>query len=287
MIDLGERDKVRRVKKLVALLGLVAACHRGSPIGNADLAAPEAPPDLRAPPPATPLLTLDGKQVDLAAYRKKVTLIALWGTFCEPCLKELPMLSALHDKTKDDTDVSIVAVSTDPITGDADRAHVAEVVRGMKLTIPVLLDARRVLATRFSHADGETPDAGAEAGLALPTSVVLLADGHYARKSGFDEHATQETYVSNGMATLARAEAGTLPPDEYDNTPPPDFAESASLKMPLPAMSKADLTTKWPALKKRLEGMHIPDAAIAGAEAQIRAGKPAVIEIPLSALKKK
>jgi len=270
-------------RTLPALL-LLAACHRGSPIVKADLAAPEAPPDLLAPAAATPLLTLDGKKVDLSAYRKKVTLLAFWGTFCEPCLKELPLLGALHDKTKYDTDLSIVAISTDAVASDADRLHVAEVARDLKLTFPVLIDAQQVLATRFSQKDGAKPD-GAPHSLSLPTTVLLLANGHYARQSGFDPRADPVSFVSDGMANIARAEAGTLPDDQYDDAPI-DPSKAGTFKMVVPAISKAAFASEWPKLEAQLKGA-VPNDKLAALKAELLAGKPGTIEVPMSALKKK
>jgi len=271
------------VKKLLALLALLAACHRGSPIVNADLAAPQAPPDLLAAPPATPLLTLDGKRVDLAAYRKRVTVIAFWATFCEPCMKELPMLGALYEKEKADRDVSIIAVALDPVASDADRVHVAEIAKALKLPFPVLIDAQQALAPRFSHKDGETADAGGQ-GMPMPTTVVLLATGHYARRSGFDPQITTDSFVNDGMATIARAEAGTLPEDQYDDAPI-DLTKGGTVKMMVPAIPTAAFTTEWPKIEAQLTGK-VSAAAIAAAKAQLQAGKPATIELPLSALKK-
>ncbi|MEO6365423.1 MAG: TlpA disulfide reductase family protein [Luteimonas sp.] len=39
--------------------------------------------------------TLDGTQYDLAAHRGKWVVVNFWATWCSPCLKEMPELSAL------------------------------------------------------------------------------------------------------------------------------------------------------------------------------------------------
>jgi len=94
---------------LVLLLG---ACGRqapapdaaGSPAAPAPPVAAEPPPDLEAPPaaaqtaasPAFTGTTVDGATYDLAAHRGKWVVVNFWATWCKPCLKEMPELSALH-----------------------------------------------------------------------------------------------------------------------------------------------------------------------------------------------
>lgn len=89
-----------------ALLAL-AACKPSPPesapeAGNepaaAPTAAPAGPPERPATPPERPALqvaTVDGARYDLAAHRGKWVVVNFWATWCSPCLKEMPELSAL------------------------------------------------------------------------------------------------------------------------------------------------------------------------------------------------
>src|SRR3546814_6802856 len=85
-----------------------AADEARAPAADATTPAQQAPADatsLEPPPPADvagkpemPALqvtTLDGKPYDLADHRDNWVVVNFWATWCAPCLKEMPELSAL------------------------------------------------------------------------------------------------------------------------------------------------------------------------------------------------
>ncbi|ROU07151.1 TlpA family protein disulfide reductase [Lysobacter enzymogenes] len=59
-----------------------------SPVEAAPSAAVGDTPELR-------IVTLDGKTYDLAEHRGKWVVVNFWATWCAPCIKEMPELSAL------------------------------------------------------------------------------------------------------------------------------------------------------------------------------------------------
>lgn len=62
------------------------------------------------------LKTPDGKDISLASYRGKVVLLNFWGTWCKPCLKELPEFDRLYRRYRKHGLV-VIAVATDTEPG--------------------------------------------------------------------------------------------------------------------------------------------------------------------------
>jgi thiol-disulfide isomerase/thioredoxin len=63
--------------------------------------------------PAAPLLALpdvDGKPVDLAAYRGRLVLVNFWATWCPPCRREFPSLGRVQKLFKP-SELAVLAVN--------------------------------------------------------------------------------------------------------------------------------------------------------------------------------
>ena len=112
----------------LVVLATGAGCKRdaavdGAPVASAPVATPQAP----APKPSAatnakfPTLkvnTLDGQAFDLAAQRGKWAIVNVWATWCGPCLKEMPELSALDAMREH---IVVVGLAYEDTTEDALR----------------------------------------------------------------------------------------------------------------------------------------------------------------------
>ena len=59
-------------------------------------------PTLDAPAPELSYYDTEGRKRTLAELRGRVVLLNFWATWCAPCRKEMPMLSALQREHADD-----------------------------------------------------------------------------------------------------------------------------------------------------------------------------------------
>jgi thiol-disulfide isomerase/thioredoxin len=102
---------MKRIAILACLGLLLVACKPAAdpaqPVSQtpATAAKPASPPEQPksgqtpdtsgAKVPALSIATLDGSSFDLASRRGKWVVVNFWATWCSPCLKEMPELSAL------------------------------------------------------------------------------------------------------------------------------------------------------------------------------------------------
>ncbi len=59
------------------------------------------------------LKNLDEKTVSLADYKGKIIVLNIWGTWCAPCVREMPELQTLYKKYQKDKDVAILTIDSD------------------------------------------------------------------------------------------------------------------------------------------------------------------------------
>jgi len=73
--------------------------------------------------------------VDSGRLRGRVLVVNYWGTWCGPCVAEMPEFQKFHEKYKNDPGVAVVTIDNDPNPDDV-RTWMAK----HKYDFPVLLD---------------------------------------------------------------------------------------------------------------------------------------------------
>ena len=152
----------------VAALLPLAACKREAP------PPPVADPVTQASPgkpaarttverPSLAVQTLDGTTFDLAAHRGQWVVVNYWATWCSPCLKEMPELSALDAMREH---VTVIGLAYEDSTPEAMRAFLQE----HPVVYPVAL------------VDVYNPPADFDTPRGLPLTYLIAPDGRIARK---------------------------------------------------------------------------------------------------------
>lgn len=168
---------------LIAIVALLfVACQRDEapdasnvPTPPAAVATPTTPPTATAQgeeggnkptEPEIPTLrlpALDGSTYDLAAHRGDWVVVNFWATWCAPCLKEMPELSALDAMREH---VEVVGLAYEDIDPDDMRAFLEK----HPVVYPVV-----ILDVYAPPADFATPRG-------LPMTYLIAPDGKVAKK---------------------------------------------------------------------------------------------------------
>jgi thiol-disulfide isomerase/thioredoxin len=121
------------------------------------------------PIPSVPVPRLDGKPIDLTAFRGKVVLVNFWATWCAACKTELPILDRLQDiETR--ANLQVIAIATDRVV----RSDVTSFVRNLKLRhLDVGIDPGGLVARAGEVVGPDTPFSL----YAMPISYVIGTTG--------------------------------------------------------------------------------------------------------------
>lgn len=113
--------------------------------------------------PALKVATLDGGTFDLAEQRGKWVVVNFWATWCTPCIKEMPDISAFVAAHKD---VAAIGLAWE----DTEKAELDAFAKEHPVKYPL------------AQVDIYKPLAGFETPRGLPTTYLIAPDGSIAKK---------------------------------------------------------------------------------------------------------
>jgi cytochrome c biogenesis protein CcmG/thiol:disulfide interchange protein DsbE len=132
----------------VVLPAGAALLDRGDPATRLKPVTSSSAPAAQAYPPGTPapalrLPGLDGGQVDLAALRGRPVVVNFWASWCDPCVREFPLLRQAAAGHRQDR-LTVVGV----LSGDSPAAA-RPFLRRNNATWPIALDPNAATATAW------------------------------------------------------------------------------------------------------------------------------------------
>jgi len=132
------------------------------------------------------LPTMQGAQRRLSEWRGRPLLINFWATWCEPCIREMPML-ALRAQRQGPGHPAILGIAQD------DPRAVETFLKQVSVDYPILLDP---------SGGGLSASLGNRRSV-LPFSVLLDADGRLLgqRAGSFDDESLDQWLGSLGLLT--------------------------------------------------------------------------------------
>jgi len=150
----------------VVMLGF-SGCKGGSPsTGSGGTPAP------LADEPDVTFKDLQGKDVTLASFKGKVVLVNFWGTWCEPCRGEIPILIAMQQKYGPKGFTLLGAATNDEEKAVDTFIHTTQFnVGGQQMTMnyPIVMGSDDI-SNKFGGL------------LGMPTSFLITRDGKIAKR---------------------------------------------------------------------------------------------------------
>jgi len=137
-----------KVLKGIAVIILASAVVSGLVMAGCSNDTFNLPPaeevNVGSPAPDFQLSDLDGKTVSLSDFQGKPVLINFWASWCRPCRVEMPYIQQVSEEWAD-KGLVVLAINIGETPSEIKRF-----MRDYELSLPVLLDIKRVVADKYN-----------------------------------------------------------------------------------------------------------------------------------------
>jgi len=146
--------------------------------------APGAEQAKQLPPePEVTFKDMQGKDVALSSYKGKVVMLNFWGTWCEPCQHEIPMLIGLQNKYSSKGFTLLGAATNDEEDSVDKFIHTSQFKVGgqeMPMNYPIVMNSDDIVS-KFGGI------------LGMPTTYLISRDGKIYKRyiGGLDQNEAQ------------------------------------------------------------------------------------------------
>lgn len=108
--------------------------------------------------PTFQLAELQDEVISLSDFKGKPVVLNFWGSFCEPCVREMPLISSMSDEYKEQ-DLVVIGVNL-----DEPKVVVNSFIRNNPVNYPILLDPNGKVRDRYEV-------------VSYPTTFFITRDG--------------------------------------------------------------------------------------------------------------
>ena len=136
------KGRKRKITQVVILIGILLL--GGYAVGTSLFKSDEKPKIGGRPPAFENVADVEGNLHSLADYRGRPVIINFWGTFCPPCVAEMPAIERQYQKYKDQGLVVLaINLSEDDIT-------VRDFLKRFNLSYTILRDRNRMIERKYA-----------------------------------------------------------------------------------------------------------------------------------------
>jgi thiol-disulfide isomerase/thioredoxin len=137
------KGRERKITQIVILIGILLL--GGYAVGTTLFASDDEKPKIGGRPPAFDnVADIEGNLHSLDDYKGKPVMINFWGTFCPPCVAEMPAIERQYQKYKDQGLVVLaINLSEDDIT-------IRDFLKRFDLSYSILRDKNRMIERRYA-----------------------------------------------------------------------------------------------------------------------------------------